>query len=488
MAARALVFFGCCAGLPHVVAAQLVDCHVYVREGGAAELADGTSWETAFGEIQTALTAIGKPAAATNVCLAAGVYHPSVPLELRDNIHLYGGFVGFESSTYDLRDRDLATNATVLDGAARVDHVLKCGSIQCAGPILIDGITVRGGAAGRHGASSFSGGGLYNAIGEITLSNVVFADNEAEHQGGAVFNVAGTLTLSNVVVDGNSATHEGGGIYNHAGKLSLWNVVFVDNASDLGGAGVYTLGATDISNAIFLNNKAPYGSAAVAGHWFNLTNSIVWSNRAAQGPQIFVNPALAKVAYSIVEDNVATNNVAYVGVSNTGEDPLFVDVADPDGADDRWGTDDDGLMLREDSPAIDAGTREGVTLADRDLVGNPRIFGRSVDTGPYEFDPSGSVVTSTGDDELVDGFVLRQNYPNPFNPVTQITFSLPSAEHVRLVVYDLLGHQIDVLLDGGLPAGSHESSFDATRLPSGVYSYVLDAGGRVLQGRMVLAK
>jgi len=67
------------------------------------------------------------------------------------------------------------------------------------------------------------------------------------------------------------------------------------------------------------------------------------------------------------------------------------------------------------------------------------------------------------------GYALYHNYPNPFNPVTTIRFDLPESAQVRLVIYDVLGRQVRVLVDGVREAGMHEVVFKAGALPSGTY-------------------
>ena len=85
-------------------------------------------------------------------------------------------------------------------------------------------------------------------------------------------------------------------------------------------------------------------------------------------------------------------------------------------------------------------------------------------------------------------FELSSNYPNPFNPATQIRFGLPQAAAVRLAVFDVLGREVAVLVEGRLPAGWHEATFEAADLPSGVYLYQLDAEGQMLSRTMLLMK
>ncbi|MEX1054676.1 MAG: T9SS type A sorting domain-containing protein, partial [Rhodothermales bacterium] len=88
-------------------------------------------------------------------------------------------------------------------------------------------------------------------------------------------------------------------------------------------------------------------------------------------------------------------------------------------------------------------------------------------------------------DELPDAITLQQNYPNPFNPATTIEFSLPSASRVRLAVYDMLGREVAVLVNGALSAGTHGADFNASRLPSGAYMYQLRTEGQVYSKTMV---
>ena len=76
-----------------------------------------------------------------------------------------------------------------------------------------------------------------------------------------------------------------------------------------------------------------------------------------------------------------------------------------------------------------------------------------------------------------DVFALEQNYPNPFNPSTKIRFSLAADSKVSLTVFDVLGQEVANLINGNLKAGSHEISFNASNINSGVYFYKIDATG-----------
>lgn len=75
--------------------------------------------------------------------------------------------------------------------------------------------------------------------------------------------------------------------------------------------------------------------------------------------------------------------------------------------------------------------------------------------------------------EIPAQYILKQNYPNPFNPATRIEFSIPKAEQVSLKVFDILGKHVATLADEFRNAGNYSVSYDASRLPSGVYFYQL---------------
>ena len=85
-------------------------------------------------------------------------------------------------------------------------------------------------------------------------------------------------------------------------------------------------------------------------------------------------------------------------------------------------------------------------------------------------------------------FELAQNYPNPFNPSTTINFALPEAAQVRLALFNVLGEQVDMIVEGFHEAGRHAITYAPRSLPSGVYFYVLQAGEAKLTRRLVLMK
>jgi hypothetical protein len=101
----------------------------------------------------------------------------------------------------------------------------------------------------------------------------------------------------------------------------------------------------------------------------------------------------------------------------------------------------------------------------------------------------GSLIAPTGVTETAPyEFTLNQNYPNPFNPKTVVSFQLPVASDVRLVVCDLLGRELLMLLNDRLNPGIHMVTLDGSNLASGVYIYRMTAGQYVESKKMVLLR
>ena len=90
--------------------------------------------------------------------------------------------------------------------------------------------------------------------------------------------------------------------------------------------------------------------------------------------------------------------------------------------------------------------------------------------------------------EAPQSFALHQNYPNPFNPSTEISYRLGEAGRVELAVFDLLGKQVAILVDGVQSEGSYTVRFDAADLPGGTYVYRLTAADEVRMRKMILVK
>jgi hypothetical protein len=85
-------------------------------------------------------------------------------------------------------------------------------------------------------------------------------------------------------------------------------------------------------------------------------------------------------------------------------------------------------------------------------------------------------------------FLLFQNYPNPFNPTTIITYQIKESDYVQLKVYDVLCHEVALLVDKVQPSGYYQLTFDGNNLSDGIYFYRLQCGNYVDVKKMVLVK
>ena len=85
-------------------------------------------------------------------------------------------------------------------------------------------------------------------------------------------------------------------------------------------------------------------------------------------------------------------------------------------------------------------------------------------------------------------YSLAQNYPNPFNPSTTISFGLPKAGNVKLVIFDILGSEVKTLINDYRNAGTYTVMFDASSFSSGIYFYKLETSGFTDTKKMLLVK
>ena len=136
-------------------------------------------------------------------------------------------------------------------------------------------------------------------------------------------------------------------------------------------------------------------------------------------------------------------------------------------------------------------TDNGDSWVNVGWVDNLSVSCFAFDPGGYIFAGSyfnGRVYRSINPTIPVPPHQLYQNYPNPFNSSTRISFNIHERSHVKLVVYDILGREVRKPVDEEKDAGKYELEFDAAGLPSGVYFYTLQVGGKNEARKMVLLR
>ena len=117
---------------------------------------------------------------------------------------------------------------------------------------------------------------------------------------------------------------------------------------------------------------------------------------------------------------------------------------------------------------------EDIDIIVSNVYGSGMEISRSVNNEVYQ----------TG----VHTFKLSKVYPNPFNPTTDVTFTIPNDNYVRLSAYNVNGQEVSVIHDGYQSMGEHSYTWNASDLPSGMYYIRLVSGNHVETMKAVLMK
>ena len=249
-------------------------------------------------------------------------------------------------------------------------------------------------------AAAAGGLSLFNP--QAVLRGVVFTGNTSDQDGGGLFyegsnNVVSSLELRDVIFIGNSAAGGGGGFYavTDDTPYTMVNVLFSGNLANLGGA-LYNQSGLDAGSRILTNvtmsgNRAELRGGAI-DRPFDMTfrNAVIWNNRDQTGtgtPEAtmddFFSDSVVEVSNSLLQGysaNEFPDSSNNLDGTDPGNNPLFRDAVNPGGAPSLAGN----LRLQQDSPVRDQGNNAFVTGIDTDLDGEARIFGGTVDLGPYE--------------------------------------------------------------------------------------------------------
>ena len=422
----------------------------YVKKS-AVGAQDGTSWATAYRDLQSALRMAENIGGVwAEVWTAQGFYYPTAGTDRNESfvvdsgLHLYGGFAGTESTLAERLYPALyitAMSGSIGSSAATDNsyHVVRANLAD--GTTIIDGFSIANGYANGSGNDAH-GGGIICDNASLQIRNTKFLSNTSALDGGAVYTHGGQPKFVDCLWYNNTCSNgTGGAIYMHSsGKLwvyngdfrknyavgdggaislnfcqsQLTNCFFDANTASFGkGGAFYTAGSdTDdstITNCTFVNNH----SGMVGGGIYvnnasdvTLNNSILWGNSDATGASVSAQQRGANGGTG------ATLAINFTTVQGINPDPQFVDI---DGADNVAGNFDDDCRFQVDSPCIDAASNlllpadaadmdgDGDTgeIVPLDLDKNPRRanvpsvidtgagFAPMVDRRCYEFQPCG---------------------------------------------------------------------------------------------------
>jgi len=113
--------------------------------------------------------------------------------------------------------------------------------------------------------------------------------------------------------------------------------------------------------------------------------------------------------------------------------------------------------------------------------------GSAPDLGCFETDDTLTTALKNEVNHKV-GYYLSNNYPNPFNPSTDIVYQIPASSHVILTIYNILGKEVETLVNEDKREGTYYVKFNAANLASGIYFYTLKTNDYVQTKKMILMK
>ncbi|MEW6355229.1 MAG: choice-of-anchor Q domain-containing protein [Planctomycetota bacterium] len=391
---------------------------------------NGTSWANAYTDLQSAL---GSAISGDEIWVADGTYNPDgaspgnrvLSFNLKSGVALYGGFGGTET----LRSqRNWVTNVTILSGDLSGNdsgftnngensyHVVTAKTVTAT----LDGFTISGGNANGGFAASY-GGGMYNSYSAVmTVANCAFSWNSAAVAGGGIYNhiISASSLITNSVFTQNRSDRDGAGLTNKSSAISVTNCAFDQNTS-VNGAGLYnTSSSATVTNCVFTRNTCTTSGAAVfnslssptfmncsfsenaagvfGGAMYNsvtssptLTNCVMWGDTAGTSGGEIRNytGSIPVISYCDIQGCGGSGagwdaSLGTDGGGNIDANPSYISPLDPDGVDNRFGTNDDGLRLSKMSPLLDAGTAAGAPSTD--ITGTARPQDSGYDMGAYE--------------------------------------------------------------------------------------------------------
>lgn len=115
-----------------------------------------------------------------------------------------------------------------------------------------------------------------------------------------------------------------------------------------------------------------------------------------------------------------------------------------------------------------------------------KLFAGTFAYGVYYYEQD--IIGIGNENNFVSDFKLNQNYPNPFNPNTKISFSIPKSQFVSLKIFDMMGREVESLMNENKDAGNYNVNFDASAIAGGVYFYKIQTQEFSETKKMILVK
>ena len=387
---------------------------VYIKQQGTGNT-KGDSWANASSELADVLIAAKTNTAISQIWVAGGVYKPlyssadnnfgiadgrNNTFSLVSYIPVYGGFAGTES-TLGQRDLTLTAHKSILSGDFNGDDVVNgsgatlsfSGNTENAYHVLVsvgdegtaelNGFTITGGNAnlansiivnGRNVGGDL-GGGMVNISSGSIVANLIVTENSAV-SGGGIMNYSAYPRLYNSTLISNYAVSHGGGMADDNSQSVLNNVLISGNNSSGDGGGIYSY-----SSEISLGNTTISGNVAASGASelylsdgsLHVYNSILIGSE--ENAVILESLTGIEASYSLM---LGSNFPHNINASNYTPGDIFTNPGLGD------------YTLKAASVALNAGSNvlyepySGSITTDKDIAGNSRLVGSTIDMGAFE--------------------------------------------------------------------------------------------------------
>ena len=417
---------------------------IYVAADGQG---DGSSWSNACPYLEYASAVANETS--KRIWVKSGTYYgnvdnPEGAFNIYKNNRVYGGFTGNETPDFDLNDRDLEANPTILDGQGERRVLFQNVDIKASEYALWDGFTIQNGLSGAGGGASLGGnsrlsnckilnntsngfgGGVhvisaYYSNSVVTITNCLFEGNHAS-LGGALCDMLGANIVNCRFTD-NAANTKGGAYYIYTNKGSkIVNSIFDSNTAKMGGA-IYNKGDISVINCDLIRNSAEENG----GGMYNETqsshvyNSIFWGNTAA-GVSNQIKGSTQLSHCGLQGGGMSGTALITLAASNDGTDLMhYARFTNPDAGD---------YSLDRTSACIDAGDKTVNGIVNPDYLGNERVVNGQIDMGAIEcqyYDLTDEVLSAEFD-----------VYPNP----VENQLNIVKAGAIKVEVYNSVGQKV----------------------------------------------
>jgi len=181
-------------------------------------------------------------------------------------------------------------------------------------------------------------------------------------------------------------------------------------------------------------------------------------------------------------DTVLAGSSATLRWKSSGVDTVDIDYSTDGG--NSWISGATNYPAADDSISLATQAASGSKLRFRVIESGESDKGVAFFSDPIAVGDVASVRSSSN----AYSYNLADNYPNPFNPSTTIGYEVPSSNYVTLKVYDVLGREVETLVNETKAPGEYSVAFDGSRLSSGVYFYRMTAGNYVSTKKAILLK